>query len=103
MQLIGIVQQGTIVVIIGVIGIVAFGSINSGLTSETDVTHITYLWRRGGWLGYFFLMSFSLFSLLIFTSKLDAVLAARTELTPAPFPAPISPSLPVSNVPLRVG
>ena len=97
--------QGTVVVILGVIGIVAFGSINSGLTSETDVEHITYLWRRGGWLGYFFLMSFTLFSLLIFTSRLDAVLAARTEMAAAPFSAPITQDsgLPVSNIPLRVG
>ncbi|KAG6869748.1 hypothetical protein C0993_006168, partial [Termitomyces sp. T159_Od127] len=28
--------QGTIIVILGVIGIVAFGSINSGLSSQTD-------------------------------------------------------------------
>ena len=98
-------SQGTIVVILGVIGIVAFGSINSGLTSETDVTHITYLWRRGGWLGYFFFMSFSLFSLLIFTTRLDTVLAARTEMADVPFPASIvqGHGLPVSNIPLKVG
>ena len=97
--------QGTVVVILGVIGIVAFGSINSGLTSETDVEHITYLWRRGGWLGYFFLMSFSLFFLLIFTSRLDAVLAARTEVAAVPFSVPNTQGsgLPVSNIPLRIG
>ena len=50
-------------------------------------------------------MSFSLFSLLIFTSRLDAVLAARTDLAPVPLSAPIiqGSSLPVSNIPLRVG
>jgi hypothetical protein len=97
--------QGTVVVILGVIGIVAFGSINSGLTNETDVEHITYLWRRGGWLGYFFFMSFTLFCLLIFTSRLDAVLAARSELAAVPFSGPITQSsgLPLSNTPLRVG
>lgn len=96
---------GTIVVILGVIGIVAFGSINSGLTSETDVAHIIYLWQRGGWLGYFFFMSFSLFSLLIFTSRLDTVLAARTELAAVSFPAPIihGSGLPVSNSSLTIG
>lgn len=79
--------QGTIVVVLGVIGIVAFGSINSGLTSETDVGHITYLWRRGGWLGYFFAMSFALIFLLIFTYRLDWVLAQRGELASVPFSA----------------
>ena len=50
-------------------------------------------------------MSFSLFFLLIFTSRLDAVLAARTELVGVPFPENITQGsgLPVSNIPLRVG
>ncbi|KAG7098606.1 hypothetical protein E1B28_000529 [Marasmius oreades] len=76
---------GTIVVILGVIGIVAFGSINSGLASETDVGRLTYLWNRGGWLLYFFLMSFALFLLLLFTTKLDAILAARSDISAVPF------------------
>ncbi|TFK44773.1 hypothetical protein BDQ12DRAFT_621156 [Crucibulum laeve] len=78
---------GTIVVVLGVIGIVAFGSINSGFTSETDVAHVTALWRRGGWLGFFFVMSFTLIFLLIFTSRLDAILAARAELEAVPLSA----------------
>lgn len=69
----------------GVIGIVAFGSINSGLASETHVGRITYLWRRGGWLGYFFFMSFALICVLIFTYSLDAVLVSRSDLGSEPF------------------
>ncbi|KAF9464989.1 hypothetical protein BDZ94DRAFT_1255042 [Collybia nuda] len=76
---------GTIVVILGVIGIVAFGSINSGLTTKTDVEHLTYLWRRGGWLGFFFTMTFALICVLVFTSRLDAVLVARGDLGAVPF------------------
>ncbi|KAL0956504.1 hypothetical protein HGRIS_002647 [Hohenbuehelia grisea] len=76
---------GTIIVVLGVVGIVAFGSINSGLATETDVAHLTVLWRRGGWLGYFFLMSFTLILLYIFTSRLDAVLSARSEINSVPF------------------
>jgi magnesium transporter len=72
-------------VVFGVVGIVAFGTINSGLSSETDVDHITYLWRRGGWLGFFFTMAFALIVLLIFTSSLDAILAARSDLSSVPF------------------
>ncbi|KAJ3802990.1 hypothetical protein GGU11DRAFT_740177 [Lentinula aff. detonsa] len=75
---------GTIIVVLGVIGIVAFGSINSGLAAETDVDHITYLWRRGGWLAFFFFMSFALSLLLLSTSKLDAILAARSEIIAVP-------------------
>ena len=71
--------------IFGVIGIVAFGSINSGLAEETDAEHLTYLWRRGGWLGFFFLMTISLVATYIFTNELDAVLAARADLSAEPF------------------
>lgn len=71
--------------VVGVIGIVLFGAINSGLSSETDVAHLTYLWRRGGWLGFFFTMAFALILLLIFTSSLDAVLVARSDLSSEPF------------------
>lgn len=67
------------------IGIVAFGSINSGLAEETDAERLTYLWRRGGWLGFFFLMTLSLVSTYIFTNELDAVLSARADLSAEPF------------------
>ncbi|KAH9944703.1 hypothetical protein B0H21DRAFT_709546 [Amylocystis lapponica] len=76
---------GTVVVILGVIGIVAFGSINSGLGSETNSAHLTYLWTRGNWLGYFFFMAFALILLYIFTSQLEQVLTARGDLNAEPF------------------
>jgi hypothetical protein len=64
---------------------VAFGSINSGLASETDAAHLTYLWRRGGWLGFFFVMAISLVCTYIFTNELDTVLSARSDLSAEPF------------------
>jgi len=88
---------GTIVVILGVIGIVAFGSINSGLREETDASHLTYLWTRGNWLAFFFFMSAALIMLSIFISQLDLVLAARAELVPE---SELSPKL---NSSMRVG
>ncbi|KAJ8503132.1 hypothetical protein ONZ45_g11128 [Pleurotus djamor] len=95
---------GTIVVIAGVIGIVAFGSINSGLATETDAAHLTHLWRRGGWLGFFFFMTFSLWALYMFTSKLDAILAARGDVNSTPFAgAPPSTALPNASGPKREG
>lgn len=78
-------RQGTVVVIFGVIGIVAFGSINSGLAEETDAQHLTYLWRRGGWLGFFFLMTMSIVAVYIFTNELEAVFTARADLSAEPF------------------
>ena len=83
--------QGTIIVIIGVIGIVAFGSINSGLATETSAHHLTYLWTRGNWLGYFFFMAFALILVSIFTSQLDAVLVARSDLSAVPFSSMSNP------------
>ncbi|KAG2043612.1 hypothetical protein BDR03DRAFT_1054146 [Suillus americanus] len=76
---------GTMTVVLGVIGIVAFGAVNSGLSTETDVNHLTALWRRGGWLAFFFCMSTALILVLIFTNSLDDVLAARSDLDSEPF------------------
>ncbi|KAG8213696.1 hypothetical protein J3R82DRAFT_10394 [Butyriboletus roseoflavus] len=76
---------GTIIVVVGVIGIVTFGGINSGLSSETNVDHLTALWRRGGWLAFFFAMSIALLIVLKFTYSLDAVLASRSDITSEPF------------------
>ena len=63
----------------------AFGSINSGLAEETDAERLTYLWRRAGWLGFFFLMTISLVATYIFTNELEAVLTARADLSAEPF------------------
>jgi hypothetical protein len=85
-----------VIVIAGVIVIVAFGSINSGLDDDTSVARLTRLWRRPGWLGFFFVVSFALILLYLFVSTLDAVLAARSDLSAAPLgarrrgPAPTS-------------
>ncbi|TRM69938.1 hypothetical protein BD626DRAFT_625209 [Schizophyllum amplum] len=83
---------GTITIILGVIGIVAFGSINSGLVEGSDVDNLTHLWRRGGWLGYFFAMAGSLILLLIGTDRLDGVLVSRNEISSSPRPPPAAPS-----------
>lgn len=77
-------KQGTVIVIVGVIGIVAFGSINSGLGTETDAAHLTHLWTRANWLLYFFCMAFALIFVYIFVSQLDIVLAVRSDITSTP-------------------
>lgn len=75
---------GTIVVVLGVCGIVAFGSINSGLETEMDITRLSALWGRGGWLLFFILMSTALTIVFFCTSILDSVLAARSDLSALP-------------------
>ena len=71
-------------VVLGVIGIVGFGSINSGLETEMDLNRLKTLWGRAGWLGYFFLMSSALIVVYIGASQLDQVLTARSELNVLP-------------------
>ncbi|KAH8828021.1 hypothetical protein DL96DRAFT_1709332 [Flagelloscypha sp. PMI_526] len=75
---------GTIVIIVGVCGIVGFGSWNSGINDEMDVERLTLLWRRGGWLAYFFTITGILLAMLISSSILEALLNAREELTSVP-------------------
>jgi hypothetical protein len=77
-------HQGTIVVVLGVCGIVAFGSINSGLETEMDIVRLSALWSRGGWLLFFLIMSTALTIVFFCTSILDAVLAARSDLSALP-------------------
>jgi len=76
---------GTIIVILGVIGIVAFGSINTGLSEESSADHLAALWGRPGWLFYFFFMSLSLALLYKFATQLDLVLSSRSDLSGQPF------------------
>jgi hypothetical protein len=64
---------------VGVIGIVLFGSINSGLALETDVDRLTYLWRRPGWLSFFFCMTIALAVFGLGVVRLDEILADRSE------------------------
>ncbi|QRW21478.1 Magnesium transporter NIPA [Rhizoctonia solani] len=75
---------GTVVVVLGVCGIVAFGSINSGLESDMDIARLSALWGRGGWLLFFILMSTALTIVFFCTSILDAVLSARSDLSALP-------------------
>ncbi|KAG9014493.1 hypothetical protein FRB93_013618 [Tulasnella sp. JGI-2019a] len=79
---------GTVVVFLGVIGIVGFGSINSGLNQEMDYMRLATLWSRAGWLSYFILMSIGIIIVYIGTSELDAVLTTRSDLSALPTSRP---------------
>ncbi|QRW08437.1 Magnesium transporter NIPA [Ceratobasidium sp. AG-Ba] len=81
---------GTVIVVLGVCGIVAFGSINSGLETEMDISRLSALWGRGGWLLFFILMSTAITIVFFCTSILDSVLAARSDLSALPASAALS-------------
>ncbi|KZO93096.1 hypothetical protein CALVIDRAFT_540349 [Calocera viscosa TUFC12733] len=94
--------RGTVTVIIGVIGIVVFGSIHSPELSNTiDLPRLKYLWSRAAWWGYFLLMSLGTLFTYAWSSMLESALHARDELelpSHAPPPAPPRAS---SQGPLR--
>jgi hypothetical protein len=79
--------QGTVVVILGVVGIVAFGSWNSGLIPLADAARLATLWTRAGWLAFFLVAACTLVGVYVFVATLEAVLAARTDLHGVPFAA----------------
>jgi hypothetical protein len=89
---------GTVVVVVGVIGIVAFGSINKGLITNMNLTLLISLWSRAGWLAYFVICGFlPIFIVYIGASQLETVLHSRMDLisepnTPKPANSRVSPT-----------
>lgn len=76
---------GTVVVVLGVIGIVAFGSINKGLTTNMNIDILTSLWSRAGWLAYFVICGFlPIFIVYIGASQLEDVLNSRMDIISEP-------------------
>ncbi|OCB88473.1 hypothetical protein A7U60_g4381 [Sanghuangporus baumii] len=78
---------GTVVVILGVVGIVAFGSINSGLENGMDLELLKSLWGRANWILFFIAMTIALTSVYIFAAQLERVLVARGDISAVPFAA----------------
>ena len=71
-----------------------------------DVVHLTYLWRRLGWLGYFFAMTAVLLVLLILISRLDLILTTRGDISAPSLVGPpngAANGLPEPNTSLTLG
>ncbi|EJU04064.1 hypothetical protein DACRYDRAFT_105129 [Dacryopinax primogenitus] len=79
--------RGTVTVIIGVIGIVVFGSIHSPeLSDSVDLPLLKYYWSRATWWGYFLLMGLGTLFTYCWSSMLQSALQAKEDLelpTPA--------------------
>ncbi|PVG02356.1 hypothetical protein CPB86DRAFT_750890 [Serendipita vermifera] len=72
---------GTIIVVVGVIGIVAFGSINKGLVTHMDAALLQSLWSRPGWLAFFILFGFlPILVVYIGASQLETILLGRMDI-----------------------
>jgi hypothetical protein len=94
MQCTSDISQGTLVIVLGVIGIVAFGSFNSGLTTEMSLERLKTLWARPGWIVFFVFMAISIAVTYLVVGHLDAILVARSELTEDP---PLTPPGPLAG------
>ncbi|KAK8869760.1 hypothetical protein IAR55_000328 [Kwoniella newhampshirensis] len=78
--------RGTAVIIVGVILIIVFSSINHGLIQSLDIDRLNSLWTRGSWIAYFiFIILFTSFVYLL-SNLLAAFLASRASFSPLPSP-----------------
>ncbi|KAL7418184.1 hypothetical protein BDY24DRAFT_374355 [Mrakia frigida] len=82
--------QGTLLIVLGVILIIVFSSINSGLSTSLSLHRLHLLWGRGGFVLYFLVQIVTLFlawtSVLSLTRILDNRTSEVDELDPSRFP-----------------
>ncbi|ORX39949.1 hypothetical protein BD324DRAFT_615617 [Kockovaella imperatae] len=86
--------RGTVVIVLGVILIMIFSSINHGLSQTIDIETLNDLWTRAAWLSYFaLLIAFTALTYLV-SHFLASLLASRASFSPLPSP---TTELPVTS------
>ncbi|BEI83663.1 hypothetical protein CcaverHIS002_0402670 [Cutaneotrichosporon cavernicola] len=78
--------RGTLFIVLGVILIVIFSSINHGLKQELTVDELSALWSRGSWLSYFFVLIFATWVVYLVGDLLHKVAKQRASFSPLPSP-----------------
>lgn len=78
--------RGTGFIVLGVILIVIFSSINHGLKQELSVDELSALWSRGSWLSYFFVLAFATWAVYFVGNLLHKVSKQRASFSPLPSP-----------------
>ncbi|BEJ14484.1 hypothetical protein CspHIS471_0402510 [Cutaneotrichosporon sp. HIS471] len=78
--------RGTLFIVLGVILIVIFSSINHGLKQELTVDELSALWSRGSWLSYFFVLIFATWVVYLVGDLLHKVAKRRASFSPLPSP-----------------
>ena len=73
-------------IVLGVILILVFSSINHGLSQSLDVTTLNGLWGRASWLAYFTFLVLFTSSTYFVSHLLAALLASRASYSPLPSP-----------------
>ncbi|KAK6903006.1 hypothetical protein L486_06461 [Kwoniella mangroviensis CBS 10435] len=78
--------HGTIIIILGVILIIIFSSINHGLTQSLNIERLNSLWSRASWLAYFLFIVLFTASTYLVSSLFASLLASRASFSPLPSP-----------------
>lgn len=75
--------RGTAVIVVSVILILIFSSINHGLDESISIERLATLWSRPNWLGYFFFMTFLTITTYLITRTLTLIIKSRESLSPS--------------------
>ena len=70
--------QGTLLIVVGVIGIVSFGSI-AKTNDELDITLLKSLWGRSAWLFWFLFLLLTTFSVYLLAADLEKASKLRNQ------------------------
>lgn len=84
--------RGTALIVLGVILILVFSSINHGLRDSLSIDELSALWRRPSWLSYFFFLTAATFGVYLISDVLAKVSKNRASLDSLP-----SPELPTTR------
>lgn len=79
--------RGTAVIILGVILIIVFSSINHGLQQSLSIERLNSLWSRPAWLAYFIMVVLFTASAYIVSLLLQSLLASRASFSPLASPS----------------
>ncbi|WRT67209.1 uncharacterized protein IL334_004175 [Kwoniella shivajii] len=77
---------GTVIIILGVILIIIFSSINHGLVQSLDVARLNSLWSRASWLVYFLFIVLFTASTYMVSSLFASLMRSRASFSPLPSP-----------------
>ncbi|KAJ9114030.1 hypothetical protein QFC22_005850 [Naganishia vaughanmartiniae] len=76
--------RGTSLIVLGVLCILVFSSINHGLDGVITVERLSQMWSRGNWLAWFFFITFATLFVYETTHLLALLLKSRESLSPGP-------------------
>ncbi|WVO22008.1 uncharacterized protein IAS62_003328 [Cryptococcus decagattii] len=79
--------RGTAVIILGVILIIVFSSINHGLQQSLSIERLNSLWSRPAWLAYFIMVVLFTASAYIVSLLLRSLLSSRASFSPLASPS----------------